>query len=147
MGVTGDLLDLLDELLAAENAAPVQIDAPCPRVMLGCGVHEPWRDDEAHLAECWGWRCPSCGDEVLNTFLYHLNHEAAEHGTCGSIELRLNHLTYDIRHGRKPDSRDLTVLDLGYRLGPDGAQQWPDGSWNVMLPRRERDEHFERWGG
>ena len=146
--MTGDLLDLLDEILAAENAPRVDV-APTRRHngWLPCGRHEAWREDDEHVVECWGSVCPSCREPVANGFLYRLNHEAAEHGVCGSIVLRLNHLTAYLRLGgvHVLADRDLTVLDLGYRLGPDGSHIYPDGTVHPVLNAHEREKAFARW--
>lgn len=115
--------DALFELADFEETAP---PATIPQ-MLPCGRHTIAEDDE-HVADCWGHVCPSCGEHVGSGFLYRINHDAADRGVCGSIVLRLNHLTYALRRGEVPAARDLSVLDLGYRLGPDGAQIHPDGT-------------------
>jgi hypothetical protein len=100
---------------------------PLYRDMFPCGVHERHRDDDAHAAECWLGVCPCCGEDVPSGFMMTLNHFGGEHGTCISVDLRLNHLTYAIRHGEPPAERDLTVIDLGWRIGPDGSQIPPQG--------------------
>ena len=95
--------------------------------LLACGAHRRYLDDDAHAAECWGGVCPSCGDPVSSGGLMRLNHTGADRGTCTSLGLRLNHLTYALRTGCALDERDLSVLALGWMLGPDGSQIPPAG--------------------
>ena len=149
-----DLLDLLDELLAADRAQPADDRVRMERIARAadrdakwypCGLHERTRGDEDHLADCWHHTCPSCGEHVANAFLMGLNHYGADSRMCPSIKLRLNHLTSDIRNGRKPDERDLTVIDLGYLIGPDGSQIHPDGYVDPCLPLYLERELRAKW--
>ena len=146
-----DLLDLLDEILAADEgrAAPTKPVPEEEKPNLGyrpCGIHLRIRDDEAHLVDCWRNVCPSCGDHVANGFVMLLNHEGADVSTCPSIRLRLNHLTASMRfNGPAPDEHDLAVIKLGYLIGPDGSQIHPDGHVDVCLPPHIKAERFARW--
>lgn len=117
-----DLLDLLDEILAAE-----QTPKDRPRTgMHQCGRHRLISEDDAHVADCWNHVCPSCGDEVHNGFLMRINHEGSDARTCPSIILRAAHLVYAQRTGEAPAARDLTILDLGYRIADDGTLIHPE---------------------
>lgn len=140
-----DLLDLLDEMLAAD-AAPVPPAVGVLRRTYPCGIHEHTRDKAAHLADCWQYTCPSCGDHVANAFLLNLNHEGSDYRTCPSIMLRLNHLTASMRGiDYTPSATDLEVLELGYLIGPDGSQIHPDGTVDPCLTRHREEELFARW--
>lgn len=86
------------------------------------------RQDDEHAAECWRHVCPCCRDEVVNGWMMRLNHSGAERGMCTSLTLRLNHLTYAIRYGGGVAERDMTVIDLGWRIAPDGSQIPPHKS-------------------
>lgn len=112
--------DALFDLADFEETAPVVYPAP----MFPCGKHRlhATQEAEAHGAECWGGRCPSCRDEVVGYYDVTINHSGAEIGHCTSLTLRLNHLSYDVCNGSAPSARDLTVLDLGWRIAPDGTQ-------------------------
>ena len=129
--MTFDLLDLLDEILAADEKRMVGRQVhPGERAdhgIRGCGIHRYIYDDDAHVVDCWKFVCPSCGDEVHNGFLMRLNHEGSDGAVCPSIRLRLNHLAYAQRNGEEPDERDLSVLDLGYGITEDGEHIYPEG--------------------
>lgn len=121
-----DTLFDFEDFAETKQYAPV-VPKIFPPEMLSCGVHQRHRDDNEHARDCWGGVCPACGEDVLNGFLMNLNHSGAETGICTSIGLRLNHLTYAITHGEIPDYRDMTVIELGWRIGPEGTQIPPTG--------------------
>lgn len=137
-----DALFDLDDF--AETARPALARETWP-----CNVHDRISEDDAHARDCWGGVCPSCREDVVNGWMMRLNHSGAESGECTSLGLRLNHLTYDIRHGDLPAPRDMTVLDLGWRIAPDGSQIPPAGA---ARPRGWDYRHgdrtdFLRWTG
>ena len=137
-----------DALFEMSDFYPPPAAQVFPPEML-CSVHQRHRDEKAHGIECWGGKCPACGDPVVSAFDVNSNHSGAERGFCCSMGHRLNHLTYDIRYGKKPDARDLTVLDLGWRIAPDGSQIPPLGApqphgWHVTWSTKEE---FARWVG
>ncbi|MBN7792407.1 hypothetical protein [Microbacterium esteraromaticum] len=136
--------DTLFELSDFEETRPVLDAWP---YLFRCGLHRDPMDEAAHLDDCWHGVCPSCGDDVLSPFLMHLNHVGADLGRCQSIELRLNHLTYFIRYGGKPGDRDMSVIDLGWRIAPDGSQIPPAGeTYPSGWERHWADaEGFRRW--
>lgn len=143
-----DLLDLLADMDRPPEERIANQKPPEPR-RFECGRHLYPREGEAHVAECWRHVCPGCGERVANAFLMGLNHTLLRWGDgraiCGSIALRLNHLTYAIRNGQAPDARDLTVLDLGYLIGPDGSQIAPDGAVSHCRSPHEAEQLFAKW--
>lgn len=103
-----------------------------PPRMFACGVHEQINGGMDHVSACWGGSCPSCGEVVTNDLLLGMNHSGADDGVCISTELRLRHLTNALRNGEPPSENDMTAIDRGWRVGPDGSHVPPAG---VVLPR------------
>mgnify|MGYP001547664560 CR=1 FL=1 len=120
-------MEALFDLKDFVETAPVLVVVP----MHPCGIHTLRREDDAHVRDCWGNVCPCCGDDVLNGFLMGLNHGGAEQRMCVSLDLRLNHLSIDIRGRRLPSDRDLSACDTGWRIAPDGARIAPIGWFEV----------------
>lgn len=96
-------------------------------------------DEARHVREHLPLTCSICGETSPNRLIFEMNHEVTLGGSwgadallCVSLSLRLNHLTYAVLNGRAPDLRDLTALDLGWRIAPDGAKLppagWPTGA-------------------
>lgn len=121
-------MDTLFDLADFEETAPPPPAPALPPEMWACGVHAMHREDDEHARDCWGSVCPACGDDVVNGWMLRLNHWGGDGGMCTSLSLRLNHLTFDIRHGQTPSERDLTALDSGWRIAPDGSQIPPAGA-------------------
>lgn len=119
---------------------------PTPAWAEGCRYCVPDEmgayDEAQHLYGHLPLTCSVCGDTASNRLLFeqsHLVNLGASWGrdalVCTSLDLRLNHLRYDILHGQVPTARDLTALELGWRFGPDGSALppagWRDGSHAV----------------
>lgn len=109
----------------------------------------------AHAAECWYCRqddlgewtsledhehwhlpltCRVCGGAAPNRLLFEQSHglnrgQSWDHGyvVCSSLGLRLNHITYALRHGGPIHSMDATVFELGFLFGPDCSPVPPAG--------------------
>lgn len=143
-----DLLDMLADMDRTPEELEARRRALEPR-RFDCGKHLDPQEEDSHLADCWGFTCSGCGEHVHNAYLMRINHAGVRWGDgralCGSIVLRLNHLTYALRHGELPRERDLTVVGMGYTIGPDGSQIAPDGVVNVSVSAHERDELFAKW--
>jgi len=93
-------------------------------------------DQAFHEREHLPRTCSVCGEESPNRLLFEMNHGGPSWIApvkCTSLYLRLNHLTYAVLHGLAPEARDLTVLDLGWRIAPDGAQL-PPADWDELHP-------------
>jgi hypothetical protein len=98
-------------------------------------------DEAGHLHRHLPLTCAVCGETEPNRLLFEMSHVITLGGSwgrdalvCQSLDLRLNHLTYDARLGEKPRERDMTALELGWRVDADGAYPpagWPDGSHAV----------------
>lgn len=75
--------------------------------------------------------CPICQETEANRLLFEMNHfrhRGTHHPVqCTSLYLRLNHLTYALLHRQTPSDHDLRVLELGWRLAPNGEQLPPPG--------------------
>lgn len=97
-------------------------------------------DEGVHLRRHLPLTCEICGEASPNRLLFEQGHGVnlgASWGSgyllCCSLWLRLNHLTYDLLHGRKPCERDARALELGWLIAPDGAQLAPEG-WPLAPP-------------
>lgn len=80
--------------------------------------------------------CGVCGQISPNRLLFEMSHGGPGWITpvmCTSLYLRLNHLTFAVLHGARPEARDLTALDRAWRIAPDGAQL-PPADWNERHP-------------
>lgn len=118
---------------------------PAPGWATACFYCHPGADgyyDEAeHLKRHLPLTCAVCGGTAPNRLLFEMSHCVTLGGSwkrdalvCTSLDLRLNHLAYDARHGEEPDETDRTALTLGWRVDAEGAYApagWPDGSHAV----------------
>lgn len=138
-------MDTLFDLSDFEETRPASVFPP---EMLACGIHRRHSsaDQEAHAADCWHGVCPCCGEPVIGSYDVEINHAGADRGRCVSLELRLNHLTYDIRNGIEPSRHDLGVLTTGWRIGPDGTQIPPDWVYDPQWDRLwATADGFAKW--
>ncbi len=99
-------------------------------------------DYDRHLRNDLPMTCAVCGASSPNRLLFEQSHGVnlgasweSGHLLCMSLSLLLNHLTYDILHGREPRAKDLYAIELGWRIAPDGAQLPPE-DW-PPAPRRD----------
>jgi hypothetical protein len=93
-----------------------------------------------HTAHHLTRTCEICGHSAPNSLLFEMNHYLGKVGDirrarplrCTALWLMLNHLTYALLHGQAPADRDMTPIELGWRIAPDGTQ----------LPPVDWDERF-----
>lgn len=118
---------------------------PAPEWAKDCFYCSPGDDgyyDEArHFHDHLPLTCAVCRQTSPNRLLFEMSHcvnLGASWGQnallCSSLSLRLNHLLYDARAGQEPAERDLTALELGWRVDANGIympEGWPDGSHAV----------------
>lgn len=93
-------------------------------------------DQAQHLAAHLPLTCSVCRQTEPNRLLFENSHSINLGGSwgrdalvCSALDLALNHLRYDARHGATP--RTNWPLELGWRIGDDAAippAGWPDGS-------------------
>lgn len=99
------------------------------------GYYDRANHDHAHRQ----LTCAVCHESEPNRLLFEMSHGICLGGcyqrdalVCTSLDLQLNHLSYDITHGQAPAVRDLPALELGWRFGPDGTAiapaGWPSGA-------------------
>lgn len=124
-------MGVLTSLFEMRDFAP-----PKPEHAEGCVYCRPDDDGiypplEQHTEHHLPRTCEICGRSEPNSLLFEMNHHTLGRRplrrpvACTALWLTLNHLTYDVRHGTRPAERDLWPLDLGWRIGPDGAQIAP----------------------
>jgi hypothetical protein len=94
------------------------------------GYYDLARHQWAHLP----MTCAICRRTSPNRLLFDQAHgvnlgASWESGylLCSSLSLKLNHLRYDLLNGHAHDARDLTPLELGWTLTPDGTPIAPAG--------------------
>ena len=91
-------------------------------------------DEARHLHSHLPLTCRVCGEVSPNRLLFEQSHGVSlgaswEYGylLCTSLSLKLNHLGYDLLNGHLPSSHDLTPLELGWLITPDGYPLAPAG--------------------
>ena len=81
--------------------------------------------------------CAICRQSSRNRLLFDQSHGVnlgASWQTgkllCSSLSFKLNHLRYDLLNGHLPSTNDLTPLELGWIIAPDGTSvapaDWPE---------------------
>jgi hypothetical protein len=98
-------------------------------------------DEAGHLRRHLPLACAICGQREPNRLLFEMNHVITLGGSwernalvCQSLHFKLNHLLYAALKGHEPQERDMTALELGWRVDKEGAyppEGWPDGSHAV----------------